>query len=58
MPDKIMVCIVCESTFVFKESDQKRYMRLGFEDPKRCPECRRKGRKSLTSAKPRNREGR
>ncbi|MFC1836038.1 zinc-ribbon domain containing protein [Thermodesulfobacteriota bacterium] len=56
MPGKEMLCIVCESPFFFKESDQLRYVELGFEEPKRCPECRRRKRRmrSIESSKDRS----
>ncbi len=57
MPDTIMTCVICESTFVFGEAEQKRYARLGFEDPKRCPECRKKKRKQARDPSPRFRKG-
>ena len=47
MPDKLITCYACENTFIFKESEQKRYATLGFEEPKRCTECRSKKRKSV-----------
>jgi hypothetical protein len=45
MPDRIIICHVCGTTFVFKEADQRRYAELGFKDPKRCPHCRKQKRK-------------
>jgi len=56
MPDAMMTCVICESTFVFGEAEQKRYARLGFEDPKRCPECRKKKRKQARDPSPRFRK--
>ncbi|MDQ7784823.1 MAG: zinc-ribbon domain containing protein [Desulfomonilaceae bacterium] len=57
MPDAIMTCVICESTFVFGEAEQKRCARLGFEDPKRCPECRHKKRKQARDPSPKVRKG-
>ncbi len=42
----------------FSEAEQKRYAAAGFEDPKRCPECRRKKRKPPNSPARRERNGR
>ncbi len=56
MPDAIMICMICGSTFEFGEAEQERYERLGFEDPKRCPECRKKKRKQARDPSPRFRK--
>lgn len=58
MPDKIMICFACENTFVFREDEQERYTKLGFEEPKRCPECRRQKRKSTQVASRRDKNRR
>lgn len=56
MPDARMTCVICECTFVFGEAEQQRYARLGFEDPKRCPECRKKKRKQARDPLPKFRK--
>lgn len=42
MKDKILHCIQCESSFVFSVDEQNRYRTSGFDEPKRCPNCRKK----------------
>lgn len=40
MPDKQIVCVECEQTFVFNERDQEFFKTQKFSDPKRCKPCR------------------
>lgn len=35
-------CIQCETDFEFSIEDQIRHMEMNFDDPKRCPACRKK----------------
>ena len=47
MKDKTIACIQCEKLFVFTVAEQKRFLRLGFDIPKRCPDCRKKKSKMI-----------
>lgn len=38
--DIMRECILCGKPFVFTASEQKWYQKQGFNQPKRCPECR------------------
>jgi len=40
MSDKKIVCTDCEKEFIFTEREQEFYTEKGFQEPKRCPECR------------------
>lgn len=42
MQDKKINCIGCRSDFVFAVKEQTFFKRKGFQDPKRCKECRNK----------------
>jgi uncharacterized protein with PIN domain len=42
MQDKIISCIQCNEPFLFSAEESKRFSALGFDEPTRCPECRRK----------------
>ena len=39
--DRDLTCGDCGETFVFTEKDQEFFSSKGFQDPKRCPACRR-----------------
>ena len=39
--DKELTCGDCGETFIFTERDQEFFASKGFQDPKRCPACRR-----------------
>ena len=41
MEDMMLQCIQCESDFTFTTSEQLKYERMGFSEPRRCPQCRR-----------------
>lgn len=41
MEDILLTCIQCETEFVFNIREQLKYERLGFTEPRRCPQCRR-----------------
>ncbi|GAA0746929.1 zinc-ribbon domain-containing protein [Clostridium oceanicum] len=41
MADKTLVCQDCGNEFVFTEGEQEFYNEKGFQEPKRCTECRR-----------------
>jgi len=40
--DKEISCVQCEKPFVFTVGEQRRFVRLGFDTPKRCPDCRKR----------------
>jgi hypothetical protein len=42
MKDRVITCIQCENSFIFTRSEQERFRARGFDEPKRCPECRKK----------------
>lgn len=42
MKDKIITCIQCNEPFIFTAEEQNRYHARGFDEPIRCPNCRKK----------------
>ena len=36
-----ITCVQCDTDFEFSEQDQERYERMGFDQPRRCPLCRK-----------------
>ena len=58
MKDKTIICIQCEESFIFSVSEQKRFEKQGFDDHKRCPNCRKKKMKaSESNDEPKKRKG-
>jgi hypothetical protein len=49
MQDKIISCIQCNESFVFSAEESNRFSALGFDEPTRCPECRKKKSKGTKS---------
>jgi hypothetical protein len=45
---KIIECIQCDAEFEFSVSSQLEYAEKGYDEPKRCPACRK--RKSKASS--------
>jgi DNA-directed RNA polymerase subunit RPC12/RpoP len=41
MENKTIICIQCESEFEFTVNDQLRYKKMNFDEPRRCPDCRK-----------------
>ena len=41
MENKSIICIQCETEFEFTVTDQLRYERMNFDEPRRCPDCRK-----------------
>jgi DNA-directed RNA polymerase subunit RPC12/RpoP len=41
MENKIITCIQCEKEFEFSIHDQLRYEKMNFDEPRRCPDCRK-----------------
>lgn len=44
MSDVIINCVQCERDFEFSLFEQNLFSKKGFDEPKRCPECRRNKR--------------
>ena len=42
MENLIIECMQCGAEFEFSVDDQIRHRKMKFDDPKRCPECRKK----------------
>jgi uncharacterized protein with PIN domain len=42
MENKTITCIQCETEFEFTIDDQLRYEKMNFDEPRRCPVCRKK----------------
>jgi len=44
MPDKMLKCVEkgCGKEFIFTAGEQEFYATRGYEEPKRCKECREK----------------
>jgi len=42
MREKSIICSQCGNTFIFTVAEQERFNSLGFNEPKRCGECRKK----------------
>lgn len=49
--DKFLFCIACGREFPFEASEQYFFHERGYQDPKRCPECRAKKRARLNPGK-------
>ena len=47
MKDKSIICIQCETPFVFSVAEQEHFITSGFAIPKRCSECRKKKLKGV-----------
>ncbi len=53
MSDKKLVCQDCEKEFDFTEREQEFYAEKGFQEPKRCPECRNARKQQKNQRSPR-----
>lgn len=42
MENMIINCIQCGADFEFSIEAQRRYRQMNFDNPKRCPDCRKK----------------
>lgn len=58
MKDEILDCVQCGGEFVFTVAEQKRVLAKGFDEPKRCPQCRKKKEKFHAANETRKEEGR
>jgi len=38
--DRTLVCVECSAEFTFSADDQEFHARKGYQEPKRCPNCR------------------
>ncbi|MCS7275924.1 MAG: zinc-ribbon domain containing protein [Dehalococcoidia bacterium] len=45
--DKTIVCVDCGESFVFSADDQQFHASRGYQDPKRCPNCRQARRQAM-----------
>lgn len=44
--DKTLTCVECGQEFIFSASDQEFHLSRGYQEPKRCPNCRQNRRAS------------
>ncbi|MHC4459413.1 MAG: zinc-ribbon domain containing protein [Planctomycetota bacterium] len=42
MPEKTLTCVDCGNKFNFSTEEQEFYIQRGFQEPKRCKDCRDK----------------
>jgi NAD-dependent SIR2 family protein deacetylase len=49
MESKLIYCVQCDAEFEFSVEDQQAYEAKGYDEPKRCPDCRRRKLKSSTN---------
>jgi hypothetical protein len=42
MESKIIQCVQCDAEFEFTAEEQQEYESKGYDEPKRCPDCRRR----------------
>lgn len=42
--DRGLTCVDCQQEFNFTADDQEFHAKKGYQDPKRCPDCRRNRR--------------
>ena len=58
MQDRIVFCFQCEKQFIITVKEQQRYDAMGFDYPKRCPECRRHKQKITVKNEKEKKKGR
>ncbi|MGB8706829.1 MAG: zinc-ribbon domain containing protein [Dehalococcoidia bacterium] len=46
--DKTLICIECGCEFIFESGEQQFYLAKSLIEPKRCPECRRRRKATIT----------
>jgi len=44
--DRTLTCVECNSEFTFSADDQEFHAKKGYQEPKRCPNCRQARRGS------------
>ena len=42
METKEIICFQCSMAFEFTVDEQLRYQKMNFDEPRRCPDCRKK----------------
>jgi hypothetical protein len=42
MKSKFLECVQCDAIFEFSAKEQERCEMMGFDEPRRCPECRKR----------------
>ena len=47
MEDMVITCIQCENEFRFSIEAQQKFQLLGFDEPQRCPDCRKNKSKTI-----------
>lgn len=47
MENKIITCIQCQEDFELRVEEQEKLKKRGFDDPLRCPQCRRHKSRNL-----------
>lgn len=50
MTDRTLTCVQCGQDFTFSAEDQQFHAEHGYQDPKRCPNCRAERRASRGSS--------
>ena len=55
MKDQMLECVQCNEPFSFTTDEQEKYFNMGFDPPKRCPDCR-KNRSRLSMSENHHRE--
>ncbi|HHP7233839.1 MAG TPA: zinc-ribbon domain containing protein [Desulfobacterales bacterium] len=51
MTDVTIVCIQCDREFELDDQQQEHLHSMGFDLPKRCPECRKRKSKAVKMAR-------
>ncbi len=50
METKLIQCIQCDAEFEFSIQDQILYLKKGYDEPRRCPGCRKNKSKTTVRA--------
>ncbi|RJQ55692.1 MAG: hypothetical protein C4530_15785 [Desulfobacteraceae bacterium] len=58
MGSEIITCVQCGREFEFTEREQHLAEKMGFDSPRRCPDCRRKKNKIASEDDERKRRDR
>lgn len=56
MQTRTLECIQCGNAFELSDSELQYYRQRGFDEPKRCPECRKHKRREVNEANNENRK--
>ncbi len=57
MKSRFMECVQCDAVFEFTAKEQERCRQMGFDEPRRCPECRKRKARDEEDAGGRNSRG-